>query len=51
MDPVFPAESDSGRQDTRTATQGNRDAQPGRSVTAIQQDEEEEVGDQASGRN
>src|SRR5580692_1125863 len=50
MDPIFPAKSNTCRQDTRAATQGDRDTQPGRSMTAIQQDEEEEVADQACGR-
>src|SRR5580700_11147230 len=49
MHPIFPAEYDTCRQDTRAGAEGNRDAQPGRSTTAIQQDEEKEVADQACG--
>ena len=49
MDTVFPAESDAYRQDTCTGAQGNRDAKPGRGMTAIQEDKEKQVGDQACG--
>jgi hypothetical protein len=51
MDPIFPAKPDTHRQDSCAATQGDHDAQPGGSMTAIEQDEKEEIADQACGRD